>query len=66
MIAANTLRSPPSIVTNCKIQKKEKQSMFLSEYVVVDTKGGFVDPLGFMRPAGAFQAGLFKQFTVLS
>lgn len=40
--------------------------MFLSEYVVVDTKGGFVDPLGFMRPAGAFQAGLFKQFTVLS
>ena len=40
--------------------------MFLSEYVVVDTKGGFLDPLGFMRPAGAFQAVLFKQFTVLS
>lgn len=40
--------------------------MFLSEYVVVDTRGGFLDPLGFMRPASAFQAGLFRQFTVLS
>ena len=40
--------------------------MLLSEYVVVDTKGAFLDTLGFMRPAGAFQASLFKQFTVLS
>ncbi len=40
--------------------------MNFSEYVVVDAKGGFLDPLGFMRPAGAFQADLFKQFTVLS
>ena len=40
--------------------------MYLSEYVMVDTKGGFLDPLGFMRPASAFQASLFRQFTVLS
>ncbi len=40
--------------------------MFLSEYVVVNRKGGFPDPLGFMRPAGVFQARLFRQFTVLS
>ncbi|MES2978007.1 MAG: hypothetical protein V4731_06255 [Pseudomonadota bacterium] len=40
--------------------------MYLSEYVVVDTKGGFLDPLAFMRPASAFQAVLFRQFTGLS
>lgn len=40
--------------------------MNLSEYVVVDTKGGFLDPLGFMRPASRFQAKLFPQFTALS
>jgi hypothetical protein len=40
--------------------------MYLSEFVVVERAGTFVDPLGFMRPAGALQDTLFKQFTVLS
>ncbi|RYG39394.1 MAG: tetratricopeptide repeat protein, partial [Chitinophagaceae bacterium] len=31
-------------------------------YVMVDAKGGFLDPLGFIRPASAFQASMFLQF----
>jgi hypothetical protein len=40
--------------------------MKFSEYVVLDKAGQAVDSLGFRRPAGALQATIFPQLTVLT
>ena len=40
--------------------------MYFSEYVVSERVSSFLDPLGFMRPAGVLSEKLFEQFTVLS
>lgn len=40
--------------------------MKFSEYIVIESTGSSVDPLGFLRPSSAIADGLFKQFTVLS
>lgn len=40
--------------------------MQLSEYVITEGSGLYMDPLGFLRPYAALQDILFKQFTVLS
>lgn len=40
--------------------------MYFSEYVVSERASSFMDPLGFMRPAGVLSDKLFEQFTVLS
>ena len=40
--------------------------MKFADYVVTETVGNSVDPLGYLRPSGEVSGGLFRQFTVLS
>ncbi|MGZ8983013.1 MAG: hypothetical protein ACXW11_03545 [Methylotenera sp.] len=40
--------------------------MKFSEYIVIESAGGSMDPLGYLRPSSAIADGLFRQFTVLS
>lgn len=40
--------------------------MKFSDYIVIESTGNSVDPLGFLRPSSALADGMFKQFTVLS
>ena len=37
-----------------------------ADYVVTETVGGSVDPLGYLKPSGEVSGALFRQFTVLS
>lgn len=40
--------------------------MKFTEYMVTETGGNSVDPLGYLRPSGEVSGALFRQFTVLS
>ena len=40
--------------------------MIFSDYVITETVGNSVDPLGYLRPSGEVSGALFRQFTVLS
>ncbi|MEI8312086.1 MAG: hypothetical protein WCH98_15150 [Verrucomicrobiota bacterium] len=40
--------------------------MKFADYVVTETVGNSVDPLGYLRPSGEVSGALFRQFTVLS
>lgn len=40
--------------------------MKFTDYVVTETAGNSVDPLGYLRPSGEVSGALFRQFTVLS
>lgn len=40
--------------------------MFFTEYLVTESSGNSLDPLGFLRPSSEITDVIFKQFTVLS
>ncbi|WP_291931125.1 hypothetical protein [Limnohabitans sp.] len=40
--------------------------MKFTEFVVTETAGNSVDPLGYLKPSGEVSSGLFRSFTVLS
>jgi len=40
--------------------------MKFTDYVVTETTGNSVDPLGYLRPSGVVSSNVFRQFTVLS
>lgn len=40
--------------------------MKFTDYVVTETTGGSVDPLGYLKPSGVVSSKVFRQFTVLS
>lgn len=40
--------------------------MKFTDYVVTETTGNSVDPLGYLKPSGVVSGKLFRQFTVLS
>ena len=40
--------------------------MFFTQYIITESSGSSVDPLGFLRPSAAIADGIFRQFTVLS
>lgn len=40
--------------------------MKFTDYVVIETSGNSVDPLGYLKPSGAVSSKVFRQFTVLS
>lgn len=40
--------------------------MMFTDFVVTETAGNSVDPLGYLKPSGEVSSGLFRPFTVLS
>lgn len=40
--------------------------MKFTDYVITETAGNSVDPLGYLKPSGEVSSGLFRTFTVLS
>src|SRR5688500_3019504 len=56
----------PGRAQRIRIRVGQEQTLHFSEFVVSERQSSFLDPLGFMRPAGVLQDRLFEQFTVLS
>lgn len=53
------------IIYNDKIIKDQGR-MYFTDYIVTESSGNSLDPLGFLRPSGEITDAIFRQFTVLS